>query len=509
MATTEPKNKPLPPISAKLEDNVKYLNELLGVGEGPGHSWDIMAKPFNFSKLNMMTYVLNGYFLTMNMVLILDDLEKRIQTFVTQNQSYTLQDLMNYLNTNVAFVQVQPVTKMEDAVRFILSGPMITFVDGYDAVLLIDTRIYPMRGIQESEVERVIRGPRDGFTETMLINTALIRRRLRDPALRAELIQVGSRSKTDVSLMYLEDVANPDTVNTMRERLKSIQTDTVAMAEQPVTELIGNVKWNPYPVVRYTERPDVAATALVDGQVVIVVDTTPEVIIAPVTFFQLLQNPEEYHIYPVVGTYRRWLMIIAAFVTIILPGLFLLANFHPDLVPKQFSFFKADRTDPLPLWAELILAEVAIDILRLAVMTSPTTLAAMVSIMAAIIFGQFVAHIHLLQPEVLVYMALVMIAQFSLTSYDLASANQMSRLFILICTQLGFAFHLRALGFGVGLAVWWLFLSTRKSFGIPYLWPLFPFKWKNGMDNVLLRKPFSNIHGRPEILHPKIQRRDG
>lgn len=509
MATTEAKNEPFPPISARLQDNVEYLNRLLGVGQGSGHSWDIMAKSFNFSKLSMMSYVLNGYFLTMNVVLILDDLEKRIRMFVAQNESYTLPELMDYLNTNVAFVQVQPVTKMEDVVRFILSGPMVTFVDGYDAALLIDTRIYPMRSIQEPEIERVIRGPRDGFTETMLMNTALIRRRLREPSLRAELIQVGLRSKTDVSLLYLEDVANPDTVNTIRERLKAIQTDTIAMAEQSVTELIGNVKWNPYPIVRYTERPDVAATALVEGHVVIVVDTSPEVIIAPITFFQLLQHPEEYHQYPLVGTYRRWVMLISAFITIILPGLFLLANFHPDLVPKQLAFFKANRTDPLPLWVELIAAEVAIDILRLAVMTSPVTLAAMVSIMAAIIFGQFVSQIHLLQPEVLVYMAFVMIAQFSLTSYDLASANQISRLFILICTQLGFTFHLRALGFGVALAVWLVFLMTRKSFGIPYFWPLIPFKWKNGMDNVLLRKPFSDIHGRPGVLRSKIKRRDG
>ncbi|KLU58773.1 spore germination protein A1 [Peptococcaceae bacterium CEB3] len=509
MGMTEPYSQPLPPISAKLDDNVKYLNELLGVGEGAGHSWDIMAKPFAFSNLNMMSYVLNGYFLTMNMVLILNDVEKCIQTFVSQHQTYTLPDLMNYLNTNVTFVQVQPVTKMEDVVRFILSGPMVTFVDGYDAALLIDTRIYPMRSIQEPEVERVVRGPRDGFTETMLMNTALIRRRLREPSLRAELMQIGLRSKTDVSLMYLEDVANPETVNMIRERLKGIQVDTIAMAEQSVVELIGKVKWNPYPIVRYTERPDVATTALVEGHVVIVVDTSPEVIIAPITFFQLLQHPEEYHEYPMVGTYRRWTMLIAMLATIILPGLFLLANFHPDLVPKQLAFFKAKRSDPLPLWAELVIAEVTIDLLRVAVTTSPVTLASMVSIMAAVIFGQFVAQIHLLQPEVLVYMALVMVAQFSLTSYDLASANLMSRLFILLCTQLGFAFHLRALGFGVSLALLLVFLITRKSFGIPYFWPLFPFKWKNGLDDVVLRKPFADIRGRPGVLRPKMGRRNG
>ncbi|MDA8441772.1 MAG: spore germination protein [Peptococcaceae bacterium] len=508
-AKPEPEHDPLPPISVELDANVKYLDELLGVGQGPGHSWDIMAKPFNFSNLRMMSYVLNGYFLTMNMVLILEDMEKRIQVFLAEHDSYTLQELINYLNTNVAFVQVQPVTKMEDVVRFILSGPMLTFVDGFDAALLIDTRIYPMRSIQEPEVERLVRGPRDGFVETMLINTALIRRRLREPSLRSELLQVGTRSKTDISLMYLQDVANPELVNDMRERLKAIKTDTVAMAEQAVTELIGQVKWNPYPITRTTERPDVAVTALVEGHVVIVVDTSPEVIIAPITFFQLLQHPEEYHIYPMVGTYRRWVMLLAVFITVVLPGLFLLLNFHPELVPKQLAFFKAEQNDPLPLWAELIAAEIAIDILRLAVMNTPITLASMVSIMAAIIFGQFAAVIHLLQPEVLVYMAFVLVAQFALTSYDLATANQVARLFILVCTQLGFVFKLGGWGFAGAVVFWLVYLITRKSFGVPYFWPVIPFKWKNGLDNVLLRKPFVSISGRPGILRPKTLRRRG
>lgn len=511
MAEPENSNEPLPPISANLEENIEYLNGELGIGQGPGHSWDIMAKSFSFSNLKMMSYVLNGYFLTFNMVLILDDLEKRIRMFVEQhaNDSYTLQDLMNYLNENVAFVQVQPVTKMEDVVRFILSGPMVTFVDGFDAALLIDTRIYPMRSIQQPEVERVIRGPRDGFVETMLMNTALIRRRLRDPSLRAELMQVGERSKTDVTLMYLNDVANPNIVDAVRRRLKSIKTDTVAMAEQAVTELIGNVKWNPYPIVRYTERPDVAATALVEGHVVIVVDTSPEVIIAPITFFQLLQHPEEYHLYPMVGTYMRWVLLASAFLTVVLPGFFLVMNFHPELVPKELAFFKASTKDPLPLWVELLAAEIALDILRLAVMNTPVTLASMVSIMAAIIFSQFVSEIHLLQPEVLVYMALVLIAQFSLASYNLATANQMSRIFVLLVTEIGYGLGIKSYGFPIALLVWFIFLVSRDSFGTPYLWPMIPFKWKNGMDNVILRKPISMISGRPGILRPKMQKRRG
>lgn len=500
---------PLPKISRHLDENVSYLNDLLGVGSGPGHSWDIMAKPFHFSGFNMMSYVLNGYFLTMNVVLIVEDVEKRVHLFMESHPDgdFTLQELMDYLNTHISFVQVQPVSKMEDVIRFILSGPLVTFIDGFDQALLIDTRIYPMRSIAEPEVERLIRGPRDGFVETMLMNNALIRRRLRDPALRAELIQVGNRSKTDISIMYLKDVANPELVDKIRERLQTLDPDTLAMGEQAVAELMSDVKWNPYPNVRFTERPDVAATALVEGHVVIIVDTTPEVIIAPITFFQLLQHPEEYHSFPLVGTYMRWVILVSTFISLFLPGIFLLINFHPDLVPMELAFFIATPHKLMPLWVELLIAEVILDILRLAVMNTPLSLASMVSIVSAIVFGQFITSIELLQPEVLVYMAIVLIAQFALSSFELASANQMARLWFLAITQIGYWLHVGLGAFIFSVVAWFVFLATRTSVGIPYMWPLLPFKWKNGMHDVLLRRPLVNIKGRPTILQPKMMRR--
>lgn len=500
----------MPPIEGELQRNVDYLNELLGIGQGEGHSWDIMAKPFEYGGFKMMSYVLNGYFLTMNMVLILDNLQREIQGFITsrEGKGYTVHELIEYLNTRVAFVQVQSVKKMPDVVRFILSGPMITFIDGLDEALLIDTRIYPMRSIQQPEVERIIRGPHDGFTETMLMNTALIRRRLRDPSLRAELMQIGSRSKTDVTLMYIDEVANPMIVDDIRSRLKDINVDGIIMAEQAVTDIIAKVKWNPYPIVRYTERPDVAATALVEGHVVIVVDTSPEIIIAPITLFQLLQHPEQYHSYPLVGSAMRWVILFSALVSVLLPGLFLMMNYHSNLMPSWLAFFKAQHGS-LPLAVELLLAEVVLNVLRLAVTNTPTAVGSMVSIVAAVIFGQFAAKIELLEPEVLVYMALVMACQFALPSYELGSANQLTRWWIIGVTEIGHAVGSAFAGFIVSIVVWCVFLATRKSFGIPYFWPLIPFKWNNGMKDVLLRKPTLSIHGRPGIFDPKTDKRKG
>ncbi|MCY0876778.1 MAG: spore germination protein [Firmicutes bacterium] len=499
----------IPDIHTSLDTNVNYLNALLGVGQGPGHSWDIMAKPFGYGNLRMMAYVLNGYFLTMNMVLILQEFEKHVLLFQQnhQNQSDSLHELVDYLNKNVGFVQVQTITKMQDAIRFILSGPLITFIDGFEYAFMIDTRIYPMRSIEPTEVERVIRGPRDGFVETMLMNTALIRRRLRDPALRAELMQVGTRSKTDVTLMYLSDVADPQLVAKVRQSLQSIRADIVSMAEQAVIELISKVGWGFYPVARYTERPDVAATALVDGHVVIIVDTSPEVIIAPITLFQLLQTPEEYHIYPVLGTYARAVSLVANLISVFLPGLFLLANFHPNTIPSFFSFLKVDKQTPIPLWGELMIAEFALDVLRKAVLNTPTNIGAMVSIIAAFAFGELAPNVNFLQPEVLLYMAFVLVSQFALPSYELGSANEVSRFWIIIVTQIGHSLGFKAWGFLFGVVTWLLYLATRKSFGVPYLWPLIPFKWANGLKEILIRRPLDRVQGRPGILRPKMQKR--
>ncbi|WP_242549056.1 spore germination protein [Alicyclobacillus mali (ex Roth et al. 2021)] len=488
------------PISRTLEHNVNYIHQLLGIGT----TWDIMAKPFRYGRLNMMSYVTNGFFLTMNVVLVLDSFHRNVEAFERerQGQAYDIEELVFYLNTHIDFVQVQVVNQMSDAVRFILSGPLVTFIDGYDKVLVVDTRVYPMRGIEPPMIERVIRGNHDGFTETMLMNTTLIRRRLRDPRLRNELYQVGDRGQTDVSLMYLKDVADEETVSAIRELLRSVKTGGMMMGEQQLVDLIGKVKWNPYPIVRYTERPDVAATALIEGHVVIVVDATAEVIIAPTTFFQHIQHPQEYHSFPLVGTYLRWIIVISVFMSVFLPGIFMLANQHPGLLPSWAKFFMASRNDPLPLWAQLLLAEFALDVLRLAVLNVPVTLSNAIGIVSALLFGQFSTQIQLLQPEVLVYMGFVMLAQYATSSFELASANQMARIWIMLWTA-----ALNWGGFLLSTASWFLLLLTTKSFGKPYLWPLIPFAWRDGMRDVLIRWPSSNLGGVPTVLRSRRRAR--
>lgn len=488
------------PISPRLQDNVDYVNDQIGIGT----NWDIIAKPFQFGGVRMMSYVSNGYFLTNHMVLILRDLHQCMQAFseAHRDRSFTMHELMEHLIHEVAFVQVQALNRMDEAIHFILSGALVTFLDGFDQALMIDTRVYPMRSISTPDLERTIRGARDAFTETMLINTSLIRRRLREPRLRDELMQVGTNSKTDVCMMYIEGVTDPQLVHEIRERLRAIEVDALFMGQQTLVEHLGRVGWNPYPLVRLTERPDVATTALLEGQIVIVVDTSPNVIILPTSLFHHLQHPEEYQNYPLVGTYMRMVILVALILHVFLPGVFLLLNAHPDLMPTWLSFMRASRGDPLPLWAQLVLAEFGLDMLQLAVVNSPKELASAIGVLAAMLFGQFAVKIHLVQEGIMVYAGLVAIAQLAMASYELGSANQMARFWTIAWTAL-----FGGWGFVISVASWFILLLKTESFGLPYLWPLVPFQWNHGFRQILLRPPMQTVANRNAISNVLRRRR--
>jgi len=488
-------------ISPRLQDNDEYLKQLLGIGV----SWDLIAKSFVFEDVQMTAYTATGFFLTINIVMILENMEMTLKEFVTRhpNRSFTTEQLVAYLNVTIGFVQVQIIKDMKDAVRFILSGPLVIFLDGFTDTLVIDTRIYPMRSIEEPEVERVVRGPRDGFTETMLMNVALIRRRLRDPRLRVELLQVGTRSQTDVSLLYLSDITSDQLVSDMRQKLKEIHTDIVAMGEQTVTECIGNVSWNPYPITRYTERPDVAVTALLEGQVVLIIDTTPEAIIAPSTVFHHIHHPEDYHVYPLSGTYMRWVMLIGAFISVFSPGFLIVLAQHPWWMPKALAHMMVPKPLPLPIGFQFVLAQLGVDLFERAVINTPTALATAIGVVAALVFGQFAVMMDLVTPEVMVFMGAAVVAQYATSSHELATANRIARFMIILLTWL-----FNVWGYGLGTLLIIVVLARTTSFGAPYLWPVWPFDWQ-GIKGVLIRRPLNKENKRASIFRPKDYSRRG
>jgi stage V sporulation protein AF len=364
----------------------------------------------------------------------------------------------------------------------------------------MDARTYPSRQPEEPDLEKVVRGSRDGFVETLVDNTSLIRRRIRDPRLRMEAMQAGVRSKTDVVICYIKDVANPQLVENVRKNLQRIRIDGLPMAEKAVEELISpGSYWNPFPKVRYTERPDVAAVHLLEGHVLVLVDTSPSVMITPVTYWHHLQHAEEFRQNPTTGLYIRWLRFFGVAMSIFLLPLWLLAVLHPELLPPWLKFIGPQKTGHVPLFIQFVLAELSIDMVRMATIHTPTALASGISIVAALLLGQVAVQVGLFSAEVVMYVAVAMIGTFLTPSFELGWANRLVRLFLLVAVA---AFGLP--GFLAGTAAVVVYLVMTRSFGVPYLWPLIPFNW-GGLKGVLLRTPVSMTNLRPSILKTREQ----
>ena len=312
--------------------------------------------------------------------------------------------------------------------------------------------------------------------------------------MRVEAITIGSRSLTDVSLLYIDDIINPDLLEEIRSRLLKIDVDGLPMAEKTVEEFITADFWNPFPEVRYTERPDVAAVHLLEGHVCIIVDTSPSVMIAPVTYFHHIQHAEEFRHSPIVGVYIHWVRLLGIFISIFLvPAWLLLANYS-EMLPEVLQFIGPKEEVVLPLFWQFILANVGLDLLRMASIHTPSPLATALGLVGALLIGDIAVTVGIFVPEVLLYTGLVAVGIFSTPSWELGLANRLTHLLLLLLTGI-----FQIYGFVAGLLIVFIRLATTRSFGIPYLWPLFPFNGK-ALFGVLFRKPVHIKGFRPTFL---------
>ena len=476
------------PISKNYQENLNYLNKELGVPD----SFDIMVREMSIGGKRIAIYAVNGMVDSQVVSLILDaliDLER---------SDLIVNALDKLVKGRIVNLQVSEVQTMDKVFYFVLSGPMAIFVEGQDKAIIVDVRTYPGRQPMEPDIERVTRGSRDGFIETLVINTALIRRRLRDPKLRMKLVQVGGRSKTDVCIAYIEDITNLDMVSKIQEDIQSIKIDGVPMAEKSVEEFIlGSKFWNPYPRVRYTERPDVAAIHLLEGYVVIMVDTSPSVMIAPSTYWNHVQHAEEYRQEPIVGAYLRWIRFMGIFAALFLLPLWLGAALNPQLLPEWLDFIGEVEPTKIPLLIQILIAEFGVDLLRLGTIHTPGPLGTALGLIAAFMLGDIAVTVGLFSAEVVMYIAIVSVGTFATPSYELGLANRLARLFLIILTGL-FNFW----GFWIGVGLFLFLLWRTKSFGVPYLWPLLPFNYK-AMKAIVVRSPVPISNQRPSILKPQ------
>lgn len=481
--TTSKKTR-IPRDIKKIE---KYMEDRVGVNQ----SYDAGVREITIFGKKVQLYYVNGL---CESELIVENLKMLIK--INDDEPPT-DDIEPLVRNRLVHEQVDVVKTMDEAVDQMLSGLVPVFIDGVTHAFIVDLRQYPGREPEEPDTERVIRGARDGYTENIVYNTALTRRRIRDVRLRNEALRVGERSKTDVIISYINDIADDDLVKTIKEKICGIEVDGISMADKAIDEFIMDSKWNIYPLVRYTERPDVAADHLLEGHVLIMTDTSPSVIILPTTYFHHLQHAEESRQSPLVGTFVRWIRFVAVFLSIYLLPIWLLFSNHPELLPKGLQFIGPEEEGNIPLLLQIIIADIGVEFLRMAAIHTPTPLSTALGLIAAVLVGEIAVEVGFFSPEVILYVAISVIGSYVTPSYELSVSNKLVKLSLLLLTAL-----LGVKGLMIGLVLNILYMVSTRALKTPYLWPLIPFN-ASAMLQILIRIPIPYSNVRPSITHPK------
>lgn len=481
------------PIPKSLTAVEQYMRERVGLNV----SFDFELRKLTVLQKNIQIYYVNG--LTDDL-LITEILEGLLSL---NTEKHHRDDVATLIENRIVNPSVQKVTTLDEVVDQVLSGLIAILIDGERLAFIVDVRMYPGRQPEEPDTEKVVRGSRDGFVENIVLNTALTRRRIRDERLRFELIHVGERSKTDIAIAYLKDVANPDLINIIKQELEAIDIDGLPMADKTVEEFLLKQGYNPYPLVRYTERADVAATHILEGHVVIYVDTSPSVIITPTTYFHHVQHAEEYRQSPAVGTFIRWARFIAIITSIFLVPLWYLFVLEPSLLPDQLTFIGPNKESNIPIFLQLVLADLGIEFLRIAAIHTPTPLATAMGLIAAVLIGEIAIDVGLFVGEVILYIAVAQIGTFATPSYELSVANKLVRLFLLILVAI-----FKVPGLIIGTTLYILALINIRSLNTPYLWPLIPFD-PQAFYQIIVRTSIPEAKVRPSIVRPMNRFRQG
>ncbi|EMR07448.1 GerA spore germination protein [Bhargavaea cecembensis DSE10] len=479
----------------RLYDSREQAKEELGGLFGKGESYDFVMLDIHIRQEPATIVFMNGLIssdvtaqllTSMQMSDIWDELEEKI----------TRENFLTYF----PFHAVEPAKDKNAMIDSILSGQLV-FVMEDGSVFQVDVREYPGRQPEEPDNEKVIRGSRDGFTENIILNTALIRRRLRDPQLRFEIQRVTERGRTDIAIGYLKGVASEQHLDMLKKRLAEIDHDGLTMSDKQLEELLFKQKFHPVPFVRFTERPDIAAAHLLEGHIAIVVDTSPSVLLIPVTIFHHLQHAEEFRQAPLIGTGVRAIRFSGILMAVfLLPFWYLLVK-HPEFVPKALDFVGPKESGEIPLLFQIIAADIGVEFMRLAAIHTPTPLSTALGLIAAVILGQMAVDVGLFTAEVILYVALTAVVTFAIPSYELSISAKIFRTLLLILTALA-----GPPGFFAGGVILFWYLCSIKPMGVPYLWPLAPF-FPKAFGRVIVRYPMIGSSLRPYITDsPRRQR---
>ena len=465
-------------ISNDYRENVRVLDGLLGVGR----SCDMVSRDYLIGGRRARLWVVDGFGS--------DSILERMGAFwltLKPENVMSLTEMQDFLDRYITFSESNVTFDISDAVTSVFLGKSLLAVEGLAGVALMDAKGYPSRSVHEPPDGKVLRGSHDGFVEAVVPNMALLRRRIRDPHLTMEGHKVGSRTHNDAVLCYLDDRVDQDLLRKLRGKLLGLDVRSLSMAQESLAEAIRPKQWyNPFPKVRYTERPDAAAASIMEGSIVLMVDNSPSVMILPTGFFDFTQESNDYYFPPLVGTYLRVLRVTVFLLSLFITPAWYLMVSEPNRLPGWLDFLSSPEPVSLSLLSQLLVVEFLIDVLKLASLNTPDSLSNSFSMLGALVLGDFAVQAGWLGPEVLVYMAFVSVAGFAQPSYELGYAFKLLRVALLLVTA---AFDVWGFCLGV-VGIFVLLCTTKPLVGKGYLYPLVPFNGK-ALLRLLVREPIS------------------
>ncbi len=451
-------------FSSDFERNKQEIDKLLHIDK----SFDLIYRVVKIGGKKACFYFIDGF--------CKDEVMEKILEFLYMISAEEMPPTAHdFLKEKLPYGEIDLVRTTNDFLQRVLSGVPMLMVDGYSELLAMDFRTYPGRSVDEPEKDKVMRGSRDGFVETLVFNTALIRRRIRSEDLIMEMHTVGKSSRTDVVIAYMGNRVEQKMLEDIRRRVDKINIDALTMNQQSLAECLYQHKWyNPFPKFKFTERPDTAAASILEGSIAILVDNSPSAMILPTSVFDIIEDADDYYFPPVTGTYLRLSRFIINFIAVILTPTFLLLIMNPQWIPYWLNFIQISEAVNVPIFVQLLILEFAIDGLKLASLNTPSMLSTPLSVVAGIVLGDYTVSSGWFNAEIMLYMAFVAVANYTQVSFELGYALKFMRMILLTLTAI---FGIWGYVGGI-LLVLLSIVCNRTMSGKSYIYPLLPFNKK-------------------------------
>lgn len=439
-------------IGKEMTTDFQENLEALKVQLLPEQSYDVVYRVIKVGGRDACFFFIDGF--------CKDELMQKLLQYLMDLKAGDLPENAHDMTKEfMPYVEVDLSNKWNDIIRNLLSGQTILVIDGYDTCIMIDSRTYPARSVSEPVKEKALRGSRDGFVETIVFNTALLRRRIRSPKLRVEMMSAGKVSQTDIAICFMDDRVDHKLLCQIRNRIKNIHVDALSMNQESLAECLYQSKWyNPFPKFKYTERPDTAAAHVLEGNIVIFVDNAPSAMIIPVTIFDMVEEVDDYYFPPITGTYLRFSRALIGLITYLLTPTFLLLTMYPHFVPEWLAFIEIADEVNVPVLLQFLILELSLDGLKLAAVNTPNMLSTPLSVVAGIVLGEFAVKSGWFNSEIMLYMAFVAISNYTQSNYELGYALKFLRIITLILTGIAGVF-----GYAAGIIIFILSIALNKT----------------------------------------------